>query len=277
MEQLTGHGPDRRGPAVREPRWIRRRVLAVLLAGGLVGVVAGLPYTSTLLRPLLAGAGADAPPLSALLALQAVQTAVLVGAATALGLRLGPAVGLGAPDLAALVARRPGARARLRAVLAPAVGAGIAVSAVVVALDLWVFSPRLPPPADPASAAQPPAWQGLLAALYGGISEELLLRLGIMTVLVWLATRWTRSRVPTPAVLWTAVVVTALLFGIGHLPATATVWPLTPLVVARALLLNGLSGLVFGWLYWRRGLLAAMLAHLGADLVLHAVTPLLVR
>ena len=69
--------------------------------------------------------------------------------------------------------------------------------------------------------------------------------------------------------------VTALLFGLGHLPATAVVWPLTPLVVARALLLNGLGGLVFGWLYWRRGLLAAIVAHVGADLVLHVVTPLL--
>ena len=74
---------------------------------------------------------------------------------------------------------------------------------------------------------------------------------------------------------WAAIVVTALVFGIGHLPATAAVLPLTPLVVARALLLNGLGGLLFGWLYWRRGLLAAMLAHFSADVVLHVVVPLL--
>ena len=53
----------------------------------------------------------------------------------------------------------------------------------------------------------------------------------------------------------------ALLFGAGHLPTTATLMPLTPLVITRALLLNGLGGIVFGWLYWKRGLLAAMLAH----------------
>jgi membrane protease YdiL (CAAX protease family) len=38
---------------------------------------------------------------------------------------------------------------------------------------------------------------------------------------------------------------------------------------------NGLAGVVFGWLYWRRGLLAAMVAHLTFDLVLHVIVPAL--
>ena len=37
---------------------------------------------------------------------------------------------------------------------------------------------------------------------------------------------------------------------------------------------NGTPGLVFGWLYWRRGLIAAMLAHFGLDLVLKVLIPL---
>jgi hypothetical protein len=70
-------------------------------------------------------------------------------------------------------------------------------------------------------------------------------------------------------------VVAAALFAVGHLPATAALLPLTPLVVVRALVLNGLSGLVFGWLTWKRGILAAMLAHFSADIVLHTVVPVL--
>ena len=66
----------------------------------------------------------------------------------------------------------------------------------------------------------------------------------------------------------------ALLFGAGHLPAAAQVWPLDAIVVARVLLLNALAGVVFGWLYWKRGLEVAMLAHFSADLVLHVVAPL---
>jgi hypothetical protein len=38
--------------------------------------------------------------------------------------------------------------------------------------------------------------------------------------------------------------------------------------------LNGLGGLAFGWLYWKRGLESAMMAHFSADIVLHVITPL---
>ena len=101
------------------------------------------------------------------------------------------------------------------------------------------------------------------------------MRLGLMTLLVWVGAQLTRTSAPRPVVVWTAIVITALLFGAGHLPTTAAMLPLTPLVIARALLLNGIGGIVFGWLYWKRGLLAAMLAHFSADVVLHVVTPLL--
>jgi hypothetical protein len=46
-------------------------------------------------------------------------------------------------------------------------------------------------------------------------------------------------------------------------------------MVIRTLVLNGFAGLVFGWLYWRRGLLAAMIAHTSADVVLHVLSLLL--
>jgi hypothetical protein len=58
---------------------------------------------------------------------------------------------------------------------------------------------------------------------------------------------------------------------------TATRRWLTPLVTARALLLNGMGGLGFGRLYWKRGLPAAMPAHFTADIVLHVVTASLNR
>ena len=52
---------------------------------------------------------------------------------------------------------------------------------------------------------------------------------------------------------------------------------MTPLLIARALVLNGIGGIVFGWLYWKRGLLAAMLAHFSADIVLHVAAPMVTR
>jgi membrane protease YdiL (CAAX protease family) len=43
------------------------------------------------------------------------------------------------------------------------------------------------------------------------------------------------------------------------------------MVILRAVLLNGLGGIVFGYLYWKRGLEAAMIAHFSADIVLHVL------
>ena len=38
---------------------------------------------------------------------------------------------------------------------------------------------------------------------------------------------------------------------------------------------NGIPGVIFGWLYWRRGLVAAMTAEAAADVLTKAVLPLL--
>jgi membrane protease YdiL (CAAX protease family) len=121
--------------------------------------------------------------------------------------------------------------------------------------------------------SQPAAWKGFLASFYGGIAEEILLRLFVMSFFVWLGSFLgkTTDRKPTNAVFWIANILAAVLFGLGHLPATSLLVPLTPLVIIRAVILNGLIGIACGWLYWKRGLEAAMISHFSADLVLHVL------
>ena len=99
------------------------------------------------------------------------------------------------------------------------------------------------------------------------------MRLFLMTLLAWLATGFGRRRAH-PAVFWGAIVIAALLFGVGHLPAAANLWSLDEMVVVRTLALNAIAGLAFGWLYWKRGIEMAMLAHFSADIVLHVLAPL---
>ncbi|MEO1267706.1 MAG: CPBP family glutamic-type intramembrane protease [Myxococcota bacterium] len=133
---------------------------------------------------------------------------------------------------------------------------------MVIALDAFVLMPNLPEPIQPITT--PSWWKGLLAGFYGAIAEEVMLRLCVATLLIWLLGRRWRDNLPTPspALLGTAVALSALLFGLAHLPAASGVWPLEPIVVARVLILNGLLGLGFGWIYVRRGLLCAMAASL---------------
>jgi len=132
-----------------------------------------------------------------------------------------------------------------------------------------VFAPHLPEALRAISA--PPAWQGFLAAFYGGINEELLMRLGLMTLLAWAGAKVTGQERPGGGAMWTANVLAALLFGAGHLPTLAALAPLTAIVVVRTVLLNAIAGVAFGRLYLRHGLLAAMVAHFSADIVLHVI------
>ena len=116
-------------------------------------------------------------------------------------------------------------------------------------------------------------WQGFLASFYGGINEEVLLRLFLMTLLAWLGkfVSHTADGRPTAGVLWVANILAAVMFGLGHLPATAAVMTITPLVVLRAIVLNGLLGIGFGYFYTKYGLESAILSHFSADIILHVV------
>jgi membrane protease YdiL (CAAX protease family) len=116
----------------------------------------------------------------------------------------------------------------------------------------------------------------LLASFFGGIDEEIELRLFALSLLVWLGGfifRKPDGR-PTATAFWMANIIAALLFGLGHLPAYSLLAPLTLVIVARAVVLNGLLGLAFGYLYWTRGLESAMLSHFCADLLLHVILAL---
>jgi membrane protease YdiL (CAAX protease family) len=69
--------------------------------------------------------------------------------------------------------------------------------------------------------------------------------------------------------LWIATILVAIIFGLGHLPAAFKLTSPSAFEISRVLFLNGIAGVGFGWLYWSRGLWAAMTAHFVADLIIH--------
>src|SRR5690606_20504576 len=100
--------------------------------------------------------------------------------------------------------------------------------------------------------------------LYGGIREELMLRWGLMSLLLWLSWRFIQRKSTSPSALlyWLAIIASAVLFGVGHLPAAhALVGDLSFPVVAYVIGGNAAFGVLAGWLFWRFGLEAAILAH----------------
>jgi membrane protease YdiL (CAAX protease family) len=96
-----------------------------------------------------------------------------------------------------------------------------------------------------------------------------------MTLIVWIffKIKKTADGKPTTIGIWLAIIITAIIFGLGHLPITGSITTITPLIVARAVILNGIGGIIFGWLYWKKGLESAMISHFSADILLHVIYP----
>ena len=100
-----------------------------------------------------------------------------------------------------------------------------------------------------------------------------------MTFIILLVSKITRTKgkaIENNLLMWTSIIIAAIIFGLGHLPVTSALTTITPLVIARAIILNGIGGVVFGWLYWKKGLESAMIAHFSADIMLHVLLPFII-
>lgn len=252
----------------------------MLLAAAVIATLLVLPYAMELQSSAI---DLTQLPFSlpVLIAIQTLQNAILFAVMIFAGLFFAGRVGLTTPILDS-VTRGESVADKVRAILPLSIILGVFTTLVVLGLEIFYFQPAMMKElGDTAAAlnlqtAQPSAWKGFLASFYGGIAEEIQLRLFVMSLLVWLGRFISRTAAgkPTSAVFWIANILAAVLFGLGHLPTMALLVPLTPLVIARTVVLNGLIGVVFGWLYWKRGLESAMVSHFSADIVLHVLLAL---
>jgi hypothetical protein len=175
-------------------------------------------------------------------------------------LALGAALGGWAAPRAGFVALRPAGWAPRGGEL----GLGLALGLLVALADhatrgLWQGAGGVPP-----SLVQ--GWQPVmlpLGVLYGGVAEEVMLRWGVMSLAVLALGRL----LPRRAAVGLGCALAALIFAMGHLPALAASGAaLDAPLLARTLALNAGLGVVYGWLFARRDLAAAMLAHAGTHL-----------
>lgn len=242
----------------------RFRLGLCLWVAGMLGVVA---LTVTVLPQLVADM-TPAVPLWLVLLASTAQSALLVAVSVWLGVVLAPKVGFRAAAFEAAVTAGS-IRSALRSQLLPSLVAGVVGGVGLSAIGGFGL------PAALAEVEQPFTVPIMVRVLYGGVTEELLVRWGLMTVLVWLAWRFLQHRngTPRPLYVWLAIVVSALLFGAGHLPAAAMqAGELTLYVVLFIVGANAAFGMLFGYLYWRYGLEAAIIAHAFAHLVSYVLS-----
>lgn len=197
------------------------------------------------------------------------QSAVLLLLMIWLGSVFSNKVGLSAPVIFAL-AHSQNAFKELKPQIIPALIGGI-TGGVFILVFLGALTSYLP--AEFLSAAQKliPPWYTKL--LYGGITEELLIRWGLMSFFVWAVYRLTQKsgtdiRSHNYII---AIIVSALIFGLGHLPVAFALSPeVTIPLVAYIILGNAAFGFIAGYLYWKRGLECAIAAHMIAHITMIA-------
>ncbi|MHC4560873.1 MAG: CPBP family intramembrane glutamic endopeptidase [Planctomycetota bacterium] len=250
---------------------IHWKLFLILLAASILANIAVLPYASSL--GLLCTKELPIPFPIALLVL-IIQAVLFSSIAIFIGLFLGKKVGLGAPIIEGWLKVEPTITG-LKSILKISAFLGVLVGVSIFILDRFVFAIFV----DPITPFQatPPLIQRILASFYGGICEEVVMRLFAMTLIVWVSykIKRTKDNTPTNLGLWLAIILVSLVFGLGHIPMTAAFMKITPIVVIRALVLNSIAGTVFGWLYWKKGLESAMVSHFSTDIILHVILPLL--
>ncbi|WJE15128.1 CPBP family intramembrane metalloprotease [Halobacillus sp. ACCC02827] len=147
---------------------------------------------------------------------------------------------------------------------------GVLTGFLIQAGDAWVFPQIIPGLADHSPT---PSFAGLAGGvLYGGIVEEVMLRLFGMTLFIYLVGKIRRQRSVPDSYYWAAIILTSILFAVAHLPANAALFgELSLPVVFRALLLNSIGGLFFGYLYWKYGFWFSVWSHMTAHISMQLI------
>lgn len=252
-------------------RSINWKLYVVLLLITIISLTLGLPYV----------AGLQGDQITFNLFFRYIGANGLIAVlAIYFGLLFGKRINLDVPILRAYTTGEKVPKNKIKSLIKFAPLMGLLFGIVIYATDL-LFAPFLEnfSTSIASSGYQFVWWKSILGAFYGGIFEEILMRLFALTfyawIITWIIAKFKKEEVKeSKIIIWIAIIFSAILFGIAHLPALSAIANLTPLLVFRTLLLNALPGVFFGWLYYKMGLENAMVSHYFADISLHLIMPL---
>jgi len=249
---------------------INFKVYGILFTAALFGAAAIIPYILILQKSNIVKSGLS---IEAFIGITILQTTINIAILLFLGLLMIHTTGFKIPYITAL-ANREKIKDSFSEIFTMPAFLGITAGILIIAGDFIFKKFGIAIKADIETIAW---WKGFLASFYGGIVEEILIRLFLMTLIIWIIMKVTQATIASPkkTIIWIAIIGAALVFGAAHLPAVAALTKVTPSLVTRTLVLNGIGGIIFGWLFWKRGLEAAMISHFSADIIIHVITPLI--
>lgn len=246
--------------------------------------------TGPLVLPYFLGLQATAPnpvqvlpeSMAVLVLIVLARNFVVLGVAAGLGLLVARKIGLGAPYLEHRFDGAPAPAEPLSSIVRPAIVWAAVTALIAFAVDAVFrhgFGVDFPAP-EIHARIDVPWWRSGLASFWAPFGEEIFDRLFLLSLIAWLGMKLFRvdprktGRGRTAA-LWVANVATAVFFGWYHISNEQLFAEVVPTIVAwRTVLIITPVGLAFGWLYWRRGLEAAILSHFVIDVIVHVLRPL---
>ncbi len=221
--------------------------VVAISAMGILGAISMAPVIPGLIRRVMP---ADKPmriSMPAIVALALLQTSLLVVLSAWIGARLGTALQLRSALFDAVAGGRPIGSAF----------AGLAVPGIILGAVGGLAAFSLSKTFVSFLRAMPLATR----LLYGGLTEEVIMRWGLMTAIVWLLSRGIvgASTDRMGAVVFAGILATNAIFAAAHIPVLRATNTSRPREVALIIFLVSIP---WGWLFWQYGIESAMIAHM---------------
>lgn len=143
----------------------------------------------------------------------------------------------------------------------PAIFGGIGGGLILIAAYYFVFIPILDEQTIKSmySLRMKTGFWGRV--LYGGVVEEIITRWGLQSFVTWLIFSIVGNL--SAGVIYSAIIIVGIVFGLLHMPAyLAAGCKRSVAFFMLAIILNLWASIIFGWLFWQYGLLAAIVAHM---------------
>lgn len=247
--------------------YINWKVFFILLILSLISVICVFPYVLTIQWELIKKIG---QPALIIFIAQFIQSIILFSVVIFFGLFFTKIIGLGLPIIEAILNKKD-YKIILKNILGMSVLIWIGTALIIYILDIFFTFLGATITTHQNFA---PIWQKLLAAFYGGIAEEIIMRLFLMTFFIWIGTKIFKQNQRTKIIIIVSIFITAIIFGLWHLPITESLTKLDSLIITRAIVLNGIGWIIFGYLFWKKWLESAIITHFTTDIFLLTVLPL---
>ncbi len=112
---------------------------------------------------------------------------------------------------------------------------------------------------------------GILVSIGAAVGEEVWFRFGLMTLVLWSIKRLFKIKELTDSLVWTVIIVVGIAFGAAHFPQLISYGGGTSFALWGTMLGNIAVSMLYGWCFWKYGLISAIIAHFILDIVLHVL------